>query len=74
MLAYVAGGLLAGFGAGFFAAPEEHPRGPFLGSVWVIAGLVGVQGCVIAGLLGVVGMPAALGVSAIGYLVVRSAH
>jgi hypothetical protein len=74
MLACVAGGLLAGVGAGFFAAAEHRSRGPFLASVLLVAGLVGVLGCVMAGLAGVAGMAVALGTSATGYLVARPSH
>jgi hypothetical protein len=74
MLACVAGGLLAGVGAGFFAVTEHHSRGAFLASVLLVAGLVGVLGCVMAGLAGVVGMAIALATSAMGYLAVRPAQ
>jgi hypothetical protein len=74
MLACVAGGLLAGVGAGFFAAAERESRGAFLTSLLLVAGLVGVLGCVMAGLVGVVGMALALGTSAMGYLVARPAQ
>jgi len=74
MLACVAGGVLAGLGAGFFAAAEQRNRGAFLGSVLLVAGLVGVLGCVMAGLSGVAGMALALGTSATGYLAARPAH
>jgi hypothetical protein len=74
MLACVGGGLFAGVGAGFFAASEQQARAPFLASVLLIAGLVGVQGCVMAGLSGVVGMTVGLGTSAMGFLVSRPAH
>jgi hypothetical protein len=74
MVACVAGGLLAGLGAGFFAAAEHRSRGPFLVSLLLVAGLVGALGCVMIGLSGVVGMTVALGLSATGYLVARPVH
>lgn len=74
MLACVAGGLLAGIGAGVFAAAEHRSRGVFLASVLLVAALVGVLGCVMAGLSGIVGMTIALCMSATGYLVGRPAH
>jgi hypothetical protein len=42
--------------------------------VLLVAGLVGVLGCVMAGLAGVAGMAIALGTSATGYLVARPSH
>jgi len=74
VVACVTGGLLAGIGAGYFAAAEDESRGAFLTSLLAVAGLVGVLGCVMAGLVGVAGMAIALGTSAMGYLVARPAQ